>query len=152
MNKRIKKKHETKENKNLMENTLTYLRTLGLTPFNIEYPNGYFFSENLYPYEIMHFQLKERPEFLFGIWYKYVKLDNSNKIRKIPTIFGKRICILDKFKPSHAEWSPMYTDFVYNELEFKMSDYWSTLRTLPNFVKAPWNYVLDWEIGRHIST
>ena len=45
MNKRIKQKHATHENKNIMDNTLKYLKTLGLTPFNIEFPKGYFVFE-----------------------------------------------------------------------------------------------------------
>ena len=68
MNKRIKRKHVTKENKNMMESTLNYLKMLGLTPFNVEYPKGYFVFENKHSYEMMHFQLKENPEFLFGVW------------------------------------------------------------------------------------
>ena len=75
MNKRIKKKHVAKQNKDLMTSTLKYLKTLGLHPFNIEYPKGYFFFENRYPYEIMHFQLREIPEFLFGVWYKTFELE-----------------------------------------------------------------------------
>lgn len=67
MNKRIKRKLATKENKNMMDSTLKYLKTLGLTPFNIEYPKGYFVFENKNFYEMMHFQLKELPEFLFGV-------------------------------------------------------------------------------------
>ena len=68
MNKRIKRKHATKENKNLMDSTLKYLKTLGLTPFNISYPDGYFVFENKNPYEIMHFQLKEKPRvFVWGL-------------------------------------------------------------------------------------
>ena len=66
MNKRIKRKHAVKENKNMMDNTLTYLKSLGLNPFNIKYPQGYFVFENEYYYEMMHFQLKELPEFCLG--------------------------------------------------------------------------------------
>lgn len=141
MNKRIKRKHATKENKNMMESTLKYLKHLGLTPFNIEYPKGYFVFENKNPYEIMHFQLKELPEFLFGVWYKEFNLKNPNKVVKLPLIFGERLCILDKFKPSRAEWSPLYNNYFDKDLEFELSDYWSTLRLLPNFVKTPWNYI-----------
>ena len=145
MNKRIKKKHVAKQNKDLMNSTLKYLKTLGLHPFNIEYPQGYFFFENRYPYEIMHFQLREIPEFLFGVWYKTFELEQykeeSTKNAKLPIIFGERLCILDKFKPSRAEWSPMYDKFIYRDSEFKMSDYWSTLQTLTEFVKTPWDYI-----------
>lgn len=159
MNKRIKKKHVAKQNKDMMNSTLKYLKTLGLHPFNVEYPRGYFFSENQYPYEIMHFQLREIPEFLFGVWYKtfeleqyketsialemlkevpnkeILELEEPTKKAKLPIIFGERLCILDKFKPSRTEWTPMYDKFVYGDSEFKMSDYWSTLQTLTEFVK-----------------
>lgn len=141
MNNRIKRKHATKENKNMMDSTLKYLRTLGLTPFNVEYPNGYFVFENKYSYEMMHFQLKENPEFLFGVWYKEVNLRNPTRVVKLPVIFGERLCILDKFKPSRAEWSSLYNNYLDKDKEFELSDYWSTLRLLPDFVKTPWNYI-----------
>lgn len=141
MNKRIKRKHVTKENKNMMESTLNYLKMSGLTPFNISYPDGYFVFENKNPYEIMHFQLKENPEFLFGVWYKEVNLKTPTRVVKLPVIFGERLCILDKFKPSRAEWSPLYNNYIDKNMEFGTSDYWSTLRLLPDFVKTPWNYI-----------
>lgn len=141
MNKRIKRKHATKENKNMMTSTLKYLKTLGLTPFNVEYPNGYFVFENKHSYEMMHFQLKENPEFLFGVWYKEYNLKNQNRVVKLPVIFGERLSILDKFKPSRAEWSPLYNNYLDKDVEFELSDFWSTLRLLPEFVKTPWNYI-----------
>lgn len=141
MNKRIKRKHATKENKNMMESTLKYLKTLGLTPFNVEYPKGYFVFENKYSHEMMHFQLKENPDFLFGVWYKEVNLKNPTRVVKLPVIFGERLCILDKFKPSRAEWSPLYNNYIDKNMEFGTSDYWSTLQLLPDFVKTPWNYI-----------
>lgn len=141
MNKRIKRKHATKENKNMMDSTLKYLKTLGLNPFNVEYPKGYFVFENKSPYEMMHFQLKENPDFLFGVWYKEYNLKNPTRVVKLPVIFGERLCILDKFKPSRAEWSPLYNNYLDKDKEFELSDYWSTLRLLPDFVKTPWNYI-----------
>lgn len=141
MNKRIKRKHVTKENKNMMESTLNYLKMLGLTPFNISYPDGYFVFENKYSHEMMHFQLKENPEFLFGVWYKEYTLKNPTRVVKLPVIFGERLIILDKFKPSRAEWSPLYNNYLDKDKEFELSDYWSTLRLLPEFVKTPWNYI-----------
>ena len=124
-----------------MDSALKYLKTLGLTPFNISYPDGYFVFENKNPYEIMHFQLKENPEFLFGVWYKEVNLKNPTRVVKLPVIFGERLCILDKFKPSRAEWSPLYNNYLDKDVEFELSDFWSTLRLLPEFVKTPWNYI-----------
>ena len=141
MNKRIKRKHATKENKNMMDSTLEYLKTLGLTLFNVEYPKGYFVFENENPYEMMHFQLKENPEFLFGVWYKEINLKNPSRVVKLPVIFGERLCILDKFKPSRAEWSPLYNAYIDKNLEYDLSEYWSILRSLPDFVKAPWRYI-----------
>lgn len=147
MNKRIKRKHVTKENKNMMESTLNYLKMLGLTPFNVEYPKGYFVFENKHSYEMMHFQLKELPEFLFGVWYKEVNLyDNPNDenlidVVKLPVIFGERLCILDKFKPSRAEWSPLYNQYIEKGRSFDLVEYFSTLRSLKEFVKAPWEFI-----------
>lgn len=147
MNKRIKRKHATKENKNMMDSTLNYLKMLGLTPFNVEYPKGYFVFENKNSYEMMHFQLKELPEFLFGVWYKEVNLyENPNsetvlEVVKLPVIFGERLCILDKFKPSRAEWSPLYNQYIEKGHRFELTEYFSTLRLLQDFVKAPWDYI-----------
>ena len=147
MNKRIKRKLATKENKNMMDSTLKYLKTLGLTPFNIEYPKGYFVFENKNSYEMMHFQLKELPEFLFGVWYKEVTLYESPNgetvidVVKLPVIFGERLFILDKFKPSRAEWSPLYNQYIDKGQSFELTEYFSTLRSLKDFVKVPWNYI-----------
>ena len=74
MNKRIKKKHESIVNraislinKQLMYGVLDKLRSHGLTPHKIEFPDGYFLFMNKTGYEIMHFELKELPEFYFGV-------------------------------------------------------------------------------------
>ena len=116
MNKRIKKKHESivnraisSTNKQLMYGVLDKLRSHGLTPHKIEFPAGYFLFMNQTDYEIMHFKLKEVPEFLFGVWNKDLTFDND-ETKRVPFIFGERECLLDKFKPSRAEWSPLYND------------------------------------------
>lgn len=147
MNKRIKRKHVGKQNKDMMNSTLKYLKALDLTPFNVEYPKGYFIFENKNPYEMMHFQLKELPEFLFGVWYKEVNLyanpndENVLGVVKLPIIFGERLCILDKFKPSRAEWSPLYNNYIEKGRGFELTEYYSTLRSLKEFVKAPWDFI-----------
>ena len=63
MNKRIKRKHATKENKNMMQSTLTYLKTLGLTPYDIEYPDSYCLFMDEHSHEMMEFKLKGLPTF-----------------------------------------------------------------------------------------
>lgn len=147
MNKRIKRKHVVKENKNMMDNTLKYLKSLGLNPFNVEYPKGYFVFENKHAFEMMHFQLKELPEFLFGVWYRDIYIyddlydEHLAKVVKLPIIFGERLCILDKFKPSRAEWSPLDKKFISKGLAYELTDYYATLRSLQEFVKAPWDYL-----------
>lgn len=99
------------------------------------------------PYEMMHFQLKELPEFLFGVWYKEVNLYESPnsetvlEVVKLPVIFGERLCILDKFKPSRAEWSPLYNQYIEKGQRFELTEYYSTLRSLTEFVKAPWDFI-----------
>lgn len=96
---------------------------------------------------MMHFQLKELPEFLFGVWYKEVNLyDNPNDenlidVVKLPVIFGERLCILDKFKPSRAEWSPLYNQYIEKGKSFDLVEYFSTLRSLKEFIKAPWEFI-----------
>lgn len=116
MNKRIKKKQQnilnkaiSKSNKIFMHDILKKLRALGLTPINVTFPSGYFLFMNQTDYEIMHFKLKELPEFLFGVWNKELTFDND-ETKKVPFIFGERECLLDKFKPSRAEWSPLYNN------------------------------------------
>lgn len=96
---------------------------------------------------MMHFQLKELPEFLFGVWYKEVILYESPNgetvidVVKLPVIFGERLFILDKFKPSRAEWSPLYNQYIDKGQRFELTDYYATLRSLKDFVKTPWNYI-----------
>lgn len=103
--------------------------------------------ENKYSHEMMHFQLKENPEFLFGVWYKEVILYESPNgetvidVVKLPVIFGERLFILDKFKPSRAEWSPLYNQYIDKGQRFELTDYYATLRSLKDFVKTPWNYI-----------
>lgn len=145
MNKRIKKKHESivnraisLTNKQLMHGVLDKLRSHGLTPHKIEFPTGYFLFMNQTDYEIMHFKLKEVPEFLFGVWNKDLTFDND-ETKRVPFIFGERECLLDKFKPSRAEWSPLYntTHFV-KEQEEQLKDFWSVVEMLLKLVHTPW--------------
>lgn len=145
MNKRIKKKRESivnraigLTNKQLMDGVLEKLQSHGLTPHKIEFPTGYFLFMNQTDYEIMHFQLKELPEFLFGVWNKKLTFDND-ETKRVPFIFGERECLLDKFKPSRAEWSPLYntTHFV-KEQEEQLKDFWSVVEMLPKLVHTPW--------------
>ena len=75
MNKRIKKKQQSivnkaigLENKQLMNGVLDKLRSHGLTPHKVGFPAGYFLFINKAAYEIMHFDLKEFPDFYFGVW------------------------------------------------------------------------------------
>lgn len=60
---------------------------------------------------------------------------------KLPVIFGERLFILDKFKPSRAEWSPLYNQYIDKGQSFELTEYFSTLRSLKDFVKVPWNYI-----------
>lgn len=158
MNKRIKKKQQSivnkaigLENKQLMNGVLDKLRSHGLTPHKIEFPAGYFLFENKTPYEIMHFELKELPEFYFGVWNRTISLDDkdgSEIISRIPFIFGERKVILDKFKPSRAEWSPLYnTTYFVKEQEEQLKDFWSVVETFPKIVHAPWELIKESKEG-----
>lgn len=150
MNKRIKKKHESivnraigLTNKQLMYGVIDKLRSHGLTPHKIEFPTGYFLFMNQTDYEIMHFKLKELPEFLFGVWNKELTFDND-ETKKIPFIFGERECLLDKFKPSRAEWSPLYNKtYFVKEREEQLKDFWSVVEMLPKLVHTPWELTGD---------
>jgi hypothetical protein len=150
MNKRIKKKHESivnraisSTNKRLMDGVLDKLRSHGLTPHKIEFPAGYFLFMNQTDYEIMHFKLKELPEFLFGVWNKELTFDND-ETKKVPFIFGERECFLDKFKPSRAEWSPLYNEtYFVKEREEQLKDFWSVVEMLPKLVHTPWELTGD---------
>ena len=152
MNKRIKKKHESivnraigLTNKQLMNGVLDKLRGHGLTPHKIEFPAGYFIFMNKTSYEIMHFELKELPEFYFGVWNRTICVndkDGSKIVSRIPFIFGERKCMLDKFKPSQAEWSPLYnTTYFVKEQEEQLQDFWSVVDTLPELIHTPWELV-----------
>lgn len=150
MNKRIKKKRESivnraigLTNKQLMDGVLEKLRALGLTPINVTFPSGYFLFMNQTDYEIMHFKLKELPEFLFGVWNKELTFDND-ETKKVPFVFGERECFLDKFKPSRAEWSPLYNKtYFVKEREEQLKDFWSVGEMLPKLVHTPWELTGD---------
>lgn len=150
MNKRIKKKHESivnraigLTNKQLMDGVLEKLRSHGLTPHKVEFPTGYFLFMNQTDYEIMHFKLKELPEFLFGVWNKELTFDND-ETKRVPFIFGERECLLDKFKPSRAEWSPLHkTTYFVKERKEQLKDFWSVVEMLPKLVDTPWELTGD---------
>lgn len=152
MNKRIKKKQQSivnkaigLKNKQLMNGVLDKLRSHGLTPHKIEFPAGYFLFMNKAPYEIMHFELKELPEFYFGVWNRIVSVDDkdgSEIVSRIPFIFGERKSMLDKFKPSRTEWSPLYnTTYFVKEQEEQLQDFWSVVEMLPELIHTPWELV-----------
>lgn len=154
MNKRIKKKQQSivnkvigLENKQLMNGVLDKLRSHGLTPHKIEFPAGYFLFMNKTPYEIMHFELKELPEFYFGVWFTEICVDNKDGFEiviRAPFIFGERKCMLDKFKPSRTEWSPLYnTTYFVKEQEEQLQDFWSVVETLPKLIHTPWELTED---------
>ena len=154
MNKRIKKKQQSivnkvigLENKQLMNGVLDKLRNCGLTPHKIEFPAGYFLFMNKTTYEIMHFELKELPEFYFGVWNRTICVndkDGSEIVSRIPFIFGERKVMLDKFKPSRTEWSPLYnTTYFVKEQEEQLEDFWSVVETLSKLVHTPWELTGD---------
>ena len=154
MNKRIKKKQQSivnkaigLKNKQLMNGVLDKLRSCGLTPHKIEVPAGYFLFMNKTGYEIMHFELKELPEFYFGVWNREISVDDkdgSEIVSRIPFIFGERKFMLDKFKPSQTEWSPLYnTTYFVKEREEQLQDFWSVVEVLPKLVHTPWELTGD---------
>lgn len=152
MNKRIKKKQQSivnkairLENKQLMNGVLDKLRSHGLTPHKVGFPAGYFLFINKAAYEIMHFELKEFPDFYFGVWNKEICVDTKDGVKisiRIPLIFGERKCMVDKFKPSRTEWSPLYNaNYFVKEQEEQLQDFWSIVETLPKLVHTPWELV-----------
>lgn len=154
MNKRIKKKRESivnraigLTNKQLMDGVLEKLRSHGLTPHKIEFPAGYFLFMNKTGYEIMHFELKELPEFYFGVWNREIVVDTKDGVEiisRIPFIFGERKCMLDKFKPSRAEWSPLYNDeYIRDGKGEQLQAFWKVVDELPELVKTPWKMTDD---------
>lgn len=154
MNKRIKKKQQSiankaigLKNKQLMNGVLDKLQSHGLTPHKIGFPAGYFLFMNKTGYEIMHFELKELPEFYFGVWNREICVgtkDGVEIISRIPFIFGERKVMLDKFKPSRTEWSPLYnTTYFEKEQEEQLQDFWSVVETLPKLVHTPWELTGD---------
>lgn len=98
-------------------------------------------------YEIMHFELKELPEFYFGVWNREISVDDkdgSEIVSRIPFIFGERKFMLDKFKPSQTEWSPLYnTTYFVKEREEQLQDFWSVVEVLPKLVHTPWELTGD---------
>lgn len=154
MNKRIKKKQQSivnkaigLENKQLMNGVLDKLRSHGLTPHKVGFPAGYFLFINKAAYEIMHFELKEFPDFYFGVWNKEICVDTKDGVKisiRIPLIFGERKCMVDKFKPSRTEWSPLYNaNYFVKEQEEQLQDFWSVVEMLAKLVHTPWELTGD---------
>ena len=96
MNKRQLKKRNTKYIKSIL-NSVPFKKE------KISFGSSYFIFE-MEPNSIVWFWLKAFPEWRFGIWL------NQDDYRKYE-IFGQRISMIDKFKPSRSE---LCEDYAHN--------------------------------------
>lgn len=101
MNKRIKHKHLKSNNLKRQESILNQL-SQQLTIINKSFGNGYFVFD-MGVNSVCHFQIKETPQWQYGIWL------NKNKFQ----IFGEHVELVDKFKPSRT-----YLSFDNNLIGF----------------------------------
>ena len=139
----IERKHDMNRqdnlNKRIMKDTLRRIRKTGLHPINIRYPDGYFIIQNENKYSMMHFDLIELPDFQFAIWYTRMSIGRSWSWT--PTIFAERKWLIDKFKPSRAEWSPLFNTYVQNDKLVPWDAVWDIINQLPKLIREPWNMV-----------
>ena len=129
-------KRQDKLHKRIMKDTLKRIRKTGLRPINITYPDGYFVFQNEHQYSMMHFELMELPDFQFAVWY--VQMCIGDEWLWTPTIFAERKWLMDKFKPSRAEWSPLYNNYVQYNKHVPWEVFWDTIAQLPELIKTPW--------------
>lgn len=90
MNKRLKKKIEKDNNKKRIEKILKNVSEQ-LTVEKIQYQNGYFVY-NMGEHSVCYFDIKETPEWKYGIW---LKKDGFY-------LFGEHRELIDKFRPSRT--------------------------------------------------
>ena len=93
--------------KQIHDGILEHFLNKGLTPNYIETGNGYF----LFDYgkdSVMHFSLKEAPQWKFGVWLNYVPAEKpytqESKEYVHIYIFAQNKLWIDKFKPSASEF------------------------------------------------
>lgn len=130
---------QDKLNKRVMKDTLRRIRKTGLHPINVTYPDGYFMFQNENKYSMMHFKLMELPDFQFGVWY--IRMRIKDNWLWTPTIFAERKWLIDKFKPSATEWSPLYDTYVDYNKRVPWEVFWDTIARLPELIQTPWAMV-----------
>ena len=129
MKKRIKEKIEKRKNRKKHEFILAALKNNNLTPISIYYYNEYFLG-HLGVHAICHFQVKETPGWLYGIWISNDKCQ----------MFGEFSDFVDKFKPSAVAFCfENVSDFVSqienisNHLDYYLASYYSYELKKDNF-------------------
>lgn len=104
----MKNRSIVRQNRRAMDdNIIKPLKKAGLHPIDVCYGDGYFIFE-YGKNTVLHFSIKELPDFRFGVWKDYY---GKNTL----TIFGDSILYLDKFKPTrHKNFNDIYEiiDFV----------------------------------------
>ena len=124
-------------NKDLIENMLKQLPTIGFTSQDVEFDSSYFVAymgEN----SVCQFHIKEIPGFLFGIWTTDIldiKTLNYPKNTEL-VIFTQYEAELNKFKPSRSGFVTPLNRCIDNVLgvDVVMWDFWK-LEHILNFMK-----------------
>lgn len=96
MKRRTKNKIAKRKNQERHQKLLNTLNEYCLTPTVLRYLDGYFIFD-FDKSSVCHFNIKELPGWLFGIWLG----DNKNQY----SIFGEPEEYIDKFKPSAVQYS-----------------------------------------------
>ena len=120
----MKKRQLKKWNKKKIEKILDVIKHSGYTIIRPRFGSGYFvfsFEAN----SVCWFQLKEIPDWKFGIWITASKYIRNNQEKKF-SIFGENIYCIDKFKPSASTLS-----------ETNLSDFLRELAIIHNLIIEP---------------
>lgn len=123
----MKKKKLVKRiaSKRLIDNYLLEIeKETGFHIINKEYGNGYFLFD-LGKDNVCHFEVKEIPKFLFGIWRQEGKEINDRQIDNEIVLFSQPKIWIDKFKPSRCPLKAecgRYISEKYNEETDKWED------------------------------
>lgn len=120
----MKKRQLKKWNKKKIEKILVDIKHSGYTITRIIFGSGYFVF-NFEANSVCWFQLKEFPDWKFGIWITPSEYIRNNKKKKF-SIFGENIYCIDKFKPSASTLS-----------ETNLSDFLKELAIIQNLINEP---------------
>lgn len=94
--------------KEISEVIFDYIRSIGFTPQNIEYGNGYFMF-NMGEDGVCHFTVKGLHNWKFGMWIQDKPQKDNDLSEPAVQFFCQNKLNIDKFKPSYSFFEVDYT-------------------------------------------